>query len=550
MSGAGGLNVLASRPKRPNFLVIVADDLGFSDVGAFGGEIATPHIDGLAFDGLRLTDFHSASACSPTRAMLLSGTDHHIAGIGTMAEAMQPFHHGKPGYEGFLNFNVVPVMQLLQDAGYLTLMSGKWHLGLTLETSPWARGFTRSFSLLPGAANHYASSPDTRDDPPQPKLKTVYLEDDREVSTLPSDFYSSDGFTNKLLEYLADRADTTQPFFAYLPFTAPHWPLQAPDDLIAKYCGRYDAGPEALRLERLARLKELGLCVDDVVPHPIVARTAEWTEMSEAERRISARGMEVYAAMVERMDWNIGRVVAALTKSGELDDTFVLFLSDNGAEGVLLEAAPFFGDRFMRHIQTHYDNRLENIGRPNSFVWYGPRWAQAATAPSRLYKTFTTEGGIRVVSLIRYPALARQRMVGDAFSTVMDVMPTILDLAGVAHPGTHYKNQPVAPMQGKSMLPYLRRESEVVHSADEAIGWELFGRFAIRRGMWKAVQIPPPNGPGAWQLYDLAHDPGETDDLAARHPEELSALLALWGDYVAKTGTILDPGSAPVSGLD
>lgn len=186
--------------KRPNFLVIVADDLGFSDVGAFGGEIATPHLDRLAHDGLRLTDFHSASACSPTRAMLLTGTDHHVAGIGTMAEAMMPIHQGRPGYEGHLNFSVVPVMELLRDAGYLTLMSGKWHLGLTVETSPWARGFDRSFALLPGAANHFASSPDTRDDPSQPKLKTIYLEDDRQVG-LPEGFYSSDGFTDRLLNY-------------------------------------------------------------------------------------------------------------------------------------------------------------------------------------------------------------------------------------------------------------------------------------------------------------------------------------------------------------
>ncbi len=441
-------------------------------------------------------------------------------------------------------------MQLLQDAGYLTLMSGKWHLGLTVETSPWARGFTRSFSLLPGAANHFASSPDTRSDPPQPKLKTIYLEDDRVVETLPEGFYSSDGFTDRLLDYFAERQDRSQPFFAYLPFTAPHWPLQAPDEPIAKYRGRYDGGPEALRLERLARLRELGLCAEDVVPHPIVARTAEWGEMSQEERQRSARCMEVYAAMVERMDWNIGRVAAALEESGELDDTFIMFLSDNGAEGVLLEAAPFFGERFMQHVEQHYDNRLENIGRPNSFVWYGPRWAQAATAPSRLYKTFTTEGGIRVVSFIRYPALARQQAVGDVFSTVMDVVPTILELAGIPHPGTDYNGRAVAPLRGVSMLPYLRRETGRVHAADEAVGWELFGRFAIRRDTWKAVQVPPPNGPGTWQLYDLARDPGETHDVAATHPEELGALLEAWAEYVSATGTVIGPASRSRAGID
>ena len=536
------------KPRRPNVLVIVADDLGFSDIGAFGGEITTPHLDRLAYDGLRLTDFHTAPACSPTRAMLLTGTDHHLAGIGTMAEAMEPHHAGRPGYEGYLNFDVVPIMELLREAGYLTLMSGKWHLGLTLETSPWARGFDRSFALMPGAANHFASSPDTRSDPPQPKLRMSYFEDDQPIEALPPNFYSSDGFTDKLLEYLAARADQEKPFFAYLAYTAPHWPLQAPQDLVARYRGRYDQGPDALRLERLARLRALGLCPPNVVPHPIVARTAEWNDLSAAERQRSARCMEVYAAMVERMDWNVGRVVAALEQSGEFDNTFIVFLSDNGAEGALLEAAPFFGQRFMDHIARHYDNRLENIGQPNSFVWYGPRWAQAATAPSRLYKTFTTEGGIRVVSFLRYPALMRQHAIGDALSTVMDLFPTILELAGIQHPGTQYNGHAVAALRGVSMLPYLRGNAVAIHAPDEAIGWELFGRFGIRRGRWKAVRIPPPNGPGQWQLYDLEGDPGETDDVAVSQSDELATLLAAWDRYVAETGTAIGP--PPSSGSE
>jgi arylsulfatase A-like enzyme len=549
MTPPPGNTGLDPRRKPPNFLVIVADDLGFSDIGAFGGEIATPNLDRLAFDGLRLTDFHSAPTCSPTRAMLMTGTDHHIAGIGTMAEAMGPMHEGRPGYEGYLNFRVVSVAELLRDAGYLTLMSGKWHLGLTRETSPWARGFTRSFSLLPGAGNHFASSPTLGDDAPQPKLKMIYTEDDRVVDALPPDFYSSDGFTDKLLSYLDER-DRDQPFFAYLAYTAPHWPLQAPDDLIAKYRGRYDAGPEALRTERLARLRALGLCAEETAPHPVIAATKEWRALSPAERAVSARAMEVYAAMVERMDWNIGRVIEALKQSGDLDDTFVLFMSDNGAEGTLLEAAPLFGDHFMRYVDRYYDNRLENIGRPNSFVWYGPRWAQAATAPSRLYKSFTTEGGIRVVGCIRYPALGRDPAILHGFATVMDVAPTMLDLAGVAHPGTEYQGRTVAAMRGRSLVPYLRGDSDVAHSADEPVGWELFGRFGIRQGSWKAVRIPPPSGPGAWQLYDLSCDPGETNDLAAVHPDRMAALLRLWTEYVETTGVLVGPFAAELPGLD
>ncbi len=253
--------VAAAVSKRPNVLVIVADDLGFSDLGAFGGEIETPRLDALARQGLRFTDFHTAPACSPTRAMLLTGTDHHIAGLGTLDEVASKSQRGRPGYEGYLNQRVVTVTELLREAGYRTFMSGKWHLGMTLETSPHTRGFDRSFALLPGAANHYASSP--RAGTGFPRQDTLYAEDDCFVG-LPEDFYTSDGFTSKLIDYLGERPKDGAPFFAYLAFSAPHWPLQAPDDLVAKYRGRYDEGPDVLRARRLERLIELGLCAPDV----------------------------------------------------------------------------------------------------------------------------------------------------------------------------------------------------------------------------------------------------------------------------------------------
>ncbi|AOJ71482.1 MULTISPECIES: arylsulfatase [Burkholderia] len=524
---------------RPNFLVIVADDLGFSDIGAFGGEISTPNLDALAYAGVRFTDFHTASACSPTRSMLLTGTDHHVAGIGTMAEALTPELQGKPGYEGYLNERVVALPELLRDAGYFTAMAGKWHLGLTIERAPAARGFERSFALLPGAANHYGFEP-VPADAEQPRLmrstRSLYVEDDRLVDALPDDFYSSDTFADKLLQYLGERPDDGRPFFAYLPFSAPHWPLQAPADIVAKYRGRYADGPAALRGARLARQRELGLLGAHVDAHPVVARNAEWAQLTPDERAFSARTMEVYAAMVERLDWNVGRVVDYLKATGELDDTFVLFLSDNGAEGALLEALPVFGPNLQQFIRDYYDNRLENVGNGNSYVWYGPRWAQAATAPSRLYKAFTTEGGIRVVAFAHYPALARRREISDAFATVMDVTPTVLELAGVAHPGARYRGRDVAAVKGASLAPYLRRDAARVHDDAHVTGWELFGMRAVRQGDWKAVFIPQPVGPGAWQLYDLAADPGETRDLADAQPDRLAALLEHWARYVADNG--------------
>lgn len=528
-------------PQRPNFLVIVADDLGFSDIGAFGGEIATPNLDRLARAGLRFTDFHTASACSPTRAMLLSGTDHHIAGLGSMAEAIRGEQVGKPGYEGHLNDRVASLAELLHDGGYRTLMSGKWHLGLTPDTFPARRGFERSFALLPGAANHYGFEADIPAEQTPRLLKVtagLYAEDDAFIDELPAGFYSSDGFTDKLLGYLQEGEADHRPFFAYLAFSAPHWPLQAPFENVARYRGRYDGGPDALRAERLGRLKKLGLVGSDVAPHPVEARSPEWGALSPHERAVSARSMEVYAGMVERLDWNVGRVVDYLEARGQLDDTVVIFLSDNGAEGALLEALPTFGPNLQQVIADYYDNSLDNIGRGNSYVWYGPRWAQAATAPARLYKAHTTEGGIRTVAFLRHPGLIRQGEISHEFATVMDIAPTLLELAGLSHPGTEYRGRPVAPLRGRSLLPYLKGHRESPHPDDHVTGWELFGQRAIRQGQYKAMFIPAPIGPDTWQLYDLKADPGETVDLAATRPDILARLLRHWDSYVAETGVV------------
>ncbi len=522
---------------RPNFLVIVADDLGFSDLGAFGGEIETPNLDRLAYQGIRFTDFHSAPACSPTRAMLLTGTDHHVAGIGTMLEVSVPGFQGAPGYEGYLNDRVVALPELLRDAGYLTLMSGKWHLGATIERSPWARGFERSFALLPAGASHYGGG-----GAGFLSVPTLYTEDDHFV-TVGEDFYSSDYYTDTLLRYLRERSpEDERPFFAYLPFQAPHWPLQAPDESIAPYRGRYDAGPDVLREQRLDALKRLGLCPPDVEAHPVVADGApEWDDMTDDERARSARSMEVYAGMVDRMDWNIGRVVEYLSETGELDNTVVIFLSDNGAEGAIVEAMPLRGPQIAAQIEKYCDNSLDNLGRPSSYIWYGPRWAQAATAPSRLHKAFTTEGGIRVVGFATWPGFERQAEIGTAFTTAMDIAPTVLELAGVEHPGSSYRGREIEPMRGRSLVGYLSGAVDSVHDAETGTGWELFGRRAIRQGDWKALHLPAPYGPGAWQLYDLSADPGEIHDLAAAHPDKLAELVELWDRYVEDNGVIVEP---------
>jgi arylsulfatase len=234
-------------------------------------------------------------------------------------------------------------------------------------------------------------------------------------------------------------------------------------------------------------------------------------------------------------------VVDYLSETGEIGNTVVIFMSDNGAEGAIVEAMPILGGLIAADIEKNLDNSLDNIGAPNSFIWYGPRWAQAATAPSRLHKAFTTEGGIRVVGFVTWPGFDRQHQIGTAFSTVMDIAPTVLELAGVAHPGTEYRGRQVAAMRGRSLLPYLSGDTESVHDDVTGTGWELFGRRAVRQGDWKALHLPEPYGPGAWQLYDLSTDPGEINDLAASHPDKLAELLVLWDRYVEDTGVILDP---------
>ncbi|KAH6977567.1 arylsulfatase [Ilyonectria sp. MPI-CAGE-AT-0026] len=540
--------------QRPNFLVIVADDLGFSDVGCFGGEIKTPHIDSLAKNGLRFTDFHAAAACSPSRSMLLSGTDHHIAGIGSMAESLKEFQRGKPGYEGYLNDSVVALPELLQDAGYHTLMSGKWHLGLTPDRYPCARGFDRSFSLLPGAANHYGWEPQLMDNESLPRMlgttRPFYVEGDKGIrpQDLGRDFYSTDAFADKLLQYFEDRSahndNLNKPFFAYLAFSAPHWPLQAPQQDIDDYCGIYDDGPEALRQQRLRSLKSLGLIPDDTVAHQVIAvsdrvMSRQWADLNPEQRQFSSRSMEIFAAMVQRMDTQIGRILQYLQNSGELDNTFVIFMSDNGAEGMLLEAVPVIEENVFDHIAKYYDNSLSNLGRYNSYTWYGPHWASAATAPSRLYKCFTSEGGIRVPFIMKYlPLTTGESGIEHSFSTVMDIAPTILQLARVRHPAPNYRSRTINPMRGASWLPYLKGEVESIHKKDHVTGWELFGRQAVRKGNWKALYISKPFGPERWQLYKLDVDQGETNDLSETYPDKMAEMIKEWDNYVTEVGVV------------
>ncbi len=520
--------------QQANVLLIVLDDLGHADLGAYGSEIPTPNIDQLAGAGVLLTSFYVAPTCSPTRAMLLSGVDHHRAGLGHMFEDLAPNQVGQPGYEGHLNFDVAALPELLRGAGYWTVMTGKWHLGLEAETSPAARGFERSFAQLQGGAGHF-------DDLGLVGPRRALYREDGVSTGYPAGQYSTRFYTSRLIEYLEDDERGSRPFFAYLAFTAPHWPLQAPADTVARYRGRYDAGYDELAMARMERLRELGLVSPaDVEPRSFPGHRP-WTSLSDDERRSEARKMEVYAAMVEEVDSAIGRLVAYLETTGQLDNTFIFLMSDNGPEAHDLDVGFPEAAAWVREC---CDNSLANIGAADSYVWQGLGWGRASAVPYRMYKGYPSEGGIRAPAIAYAPGLIRRGERSDTMATVMDVAPTILEVTGVNHPGTRYRDRPVHAMQGRSLLPHLQDAAARPHDANAVFGWELYGKRAIRQGDWKILWEPVPAGVGSWQLYNLAEDPVEADDRADAEPERAAGLAKKWDDYVRDNGVIL-PSQVP-----
>jgi len=527
--------------RQPNILIIMADDLGYTDLGIYGSEIETPNIDSLARSGVMFQDFYAASTCSPTRAMLLTGVDNHLGGMGSMYREQAPNQLGKPGYEGHLNFRVATIAELLKDAGYHTYMTGKWHLGYGEDTSPAARGFERSFAALAGGSGQFNMMPMVGPG------KAPFRKDHDMVESLPDDFYSTRFYTHELMDYIdSDRADG-KPFFAYLAYTAVHWPLQAPRESIQKFEGDYDSGYDELQAKRVSRLKELGLLDAQAVAHSRLAEETAWDELDAEERARQARLMEVYAAMVSDVDQYVGELVEHLKSIGEYENTFILFMSDNGAEGhpmdqAILPMGPW--------IEQCCDNSLANMGNHDSFLWYGANWARASTGPWRMFKGFSSEGGIRVPAIIHYPRLTGEQVsnVHREPATVLDVVPTLLELSGISHPGSLYNGREIEVPKGASMLPMLRGEVSATHSPDKVYAWELFGKTALRQGDWKIVQEPhgdfwSPHDPLGenykWMLFNLAEDPTELDDISAERPDKLNEMLLLWDEYAAENNIII-----------
>ena len=525
---------------RPNVLLIVVDDLGFNELGLLGSEIRTPNIDALAREGVFLTNFHVSPNCSPTRAMLFSGTDSHNAGLGNMAEDLAPNQKGNPGYEGYLNFQVAALSELFLDAGYHTYMAGKWHLGLTEETGPAARGFERSYALLQGGAGAFANM--------MPIIgpgKALYRENGVKLDELPEDFYSTRFYTELMMEYINGNLNDGKPFFGYLSYTSPHWPLQAPQESIARYKGMYDGGYDALRAKRLQALKDRDLVAADVEPFPRLPDEKPWDKLSQEEQRYQAKIMEIYAAMVDDVDLYIGRLIEHLKAIGEYENTIIFFMSDNGPEGHAMEKS--FTEVAM-WAGACCDNSYENIGNADSYVWLGPNWAQTANTPLRMFKGYPSQGGVRAPAFFHYPRTMQVETRNDSIITVKDIMPTLLELAGIEHPGAGlFQGREVLATQGRSIVPILTGERVSIRAPGDYMGWELFGKQAIRQGEWKILYIPsipsrdvrlPVLKPGQWQLYNLAEDPTESNDLAASAPEKLQELLGLWQQYTTENNFI------------
>jgi arylsulfatase A-like enzyme len=515
---------------RPNILLIMADDLGFSDLGCFGSEIRTPNLDDLAKKGIRNTSFYTAPTCSPSRGMLLSGVDNHRNGYGTMEGDWAENQKGVKGYEGHLNFDVVTFPKLLQENGYHTSISGKWHQAFPVskeEQWPDKRGFTRSFSLLPGGAGHYED---------QQKLfsfyeKTWYVEDGKQVDKLPENFYSSDFYATKGMSYIDESIKEDKPFFNYLAFTAPHWPLQVPDDYIDLYKGSYDEGYEVLAQERMKKMKQLGIVPKYSKVPPLSPNVRPWKTLTAKEKKISSKTMEVYAAMVERLDANVGRVIKHLKDKGVYENTVIVFLADNGAEGNYIGSIL----KTQKWVDENFDNSLNNIGRKNSYAFTGPSWAQVSSLPFKWYKGFSTEGGVRCPSIISYGKWkGNVGKINNQILTIKDFAPTFLELAKIKHPGTEYKGRKIFQLDGTSMIEWLENKEELVHDIKKAHCWELYGRRGVRKGNWKAEWQDRPYGEDKWELYDLSTDISEQINLSKKKPKKLEELIKEWETYVLK----------------
>lgn len=456
---------------RPNILLLVADDLGYADLGCYGGDIETPNIDDLATRGIRFSRFHTSPLCAPTRAMLLSGNDNHIAGMGIQSSENSGF-----GYEGRLTNRIVTIPALLKSTGYHTYIAGKWHLGRDSLSIPFSKGFERSFVNIRGGGNHYNDQGLFEGDPITP-----YFEDDKPASWNNGD-YSTEFYTDKIIEYIDSNIADGKPFFAFAAYTSPHWPLQVDKSFWKKYEGQYDDGYEKLKEKRLESLKNAGMIPGDAILPPNHENVRSWNTLSSEEKKIESRKMELYAGMVDNLDHNIGRLIQYLKDIGQYENTLIVFMSDNGAAAEDF----YYHDEYGPFLKQHFNDDYESMGQPDSFISYGPQWAEAGSSPFRYYKGLTTQGGILAPMIISGPNIGRKNQIHDDFVTLMDLAPTFYDAAGAKYPENFQENA-IYPLKGTSLVPFASGQTDEIHNSEYVFGLEHNNRAMIRRVIGRSL---------------------------------------------------------------
>lgn len=538
--------------KKPNIVLIVGDDMGLGDIGPYGSEIHTPSLNVMAKNGIRFSNFHASPVCSITRSQLLTGNNNIEIGLASFDYAVYPEAKGKPGYEGYLTERAVTIQELLKDSGYDTYQTGKWHLGGQHGgRGPHEMGFSHSYGILAGGSNHWNSGdmlpnmahPDSqaaaKAGKTPPMIDMAYFEDGKPVER-PLGIYSDDLYTGKMLGYMEQSRQADKPFFAYLAFTTAHLPIQAPTGLAERYYEKYlKLGWDGLKADRLKRLIDAGvLPKGSQLPskNPI---TRPWDSLSEQEKKIQAKVFATYAAMIESQDRHIGRVIDWLRETGELDNTLIIYMTDNGPEGT--DAFGELGNPALSSwMEKHFSQNFEDVGHGNSNWQIGIEWANATTGSLQWWKWFIAEGGIRVPLIIVPPKTHDNNFkfkgdISDTFVSVKDLPTTILEYAGITHPMTEYKGREIVAPSGKNMIPFLKGDSKTVHGAKDWTAFELFGNGYIVRGDYKAMKVRTGMwGDGKWHLYHLRNDPAESTPLEGKLPEELAELIAIYDNYAKK----------------
>ena len=520
--------------ERPNVVLILADDLGFTDIAPFGSEIDTPNIARLAASGLSFTNYHTAANCAPARAMLLTGVDSHRNGVPNIPESIPPEQLAYDHYQGVLSQNVVTLASLLRDSGYHTYMTGKWHLGHTPELLPSARGFERTIAMADTGADNWEQRTYL------PIYDEAHWYADGEKHTLPDDFYSSEYFIDKTIEFISANESDDKPFFAYIPFQAVHMPVQAPREFSDKYAGVYDQGWTVMREQRRLAAEEAGVIPEntEVIVTP---GTLDWNALTEEQRDHHARRMEVYAGMVDAMDMHIGRLMTYLESIGEYENTIFIFTSDNGAEGSPLISPTGNSVLDPWFERVGYETGIENLGEKGSWVGIGPSNATIAASPLAYYKFHANEGGLRVPLVMSGPGISQRGQLSDEFVFVTDLAPTILSLAGVNDHGGSWQTREVEPIVGKDFSSYLRGRAGPIHTASEPIGYEMGGSGALFKGDYKIVINKFEQNESEWHLFNIKTDPGEANDLAEAEPELLAEMLADYEQWASSNNVLPMP---------